>query len=413
MRFFLGRLEKPVIPAKAGIRSIDVTGSRFRDGDVMEVFGGALGGIHSDPTASALHLRHPGWHSEAGASAVEFAIAAPALLLALLGTFQAALFYQARAQLEVAAQEAVRAGTLHEASLAVLNTCFYPDRPAKTAPVPPTPGAAVCAKGNKVDFAFIKKNEGAMLDFYVPGYHATDIATGRNLGKAKPNKAKNGKESEPQPIQNSGVTVGVGVDLGQQTEDSLRRAMHQEAKDYGKPDDVKIDDILEVVKPFLSPLRRMDAVNALEDHKKKFGKYPRLTSAEARFLSSAVQHDYAQQAADVFNKSQRQEPPMDFWTLPAEAQTVLTDITYHHGRGGLTRVRSLLHQGKWQEAVDKLRQIAPSSGFKERMLKRATLLQKAIDGGSLPKDGNPCAPKQAAADRRTALWERMRRLWWA
>ncbi len=54
---------------------------------------------------------------EAGASAVEFAIAAPALLLALLGSFQAALLYQARAQLEVATQEAVRAGTLHGASV--------------------------------------------------------------------------------------------------------------------------------------------------------------------------------------------------------------------------------------------------------------------------------------------------------
>nr|RNF57901.1 pilus assembly protein TadE [Acidithiobacillus sulfuriphilus] len=83
----------------------------------MEVFGGALGGIHPEPTASALRFRHPGRHSEAGASAVEFAIAAPALLLALLGTFQTALLYQARAQLEVATQEAVRAGTLHGAEL--------------------------------------------------------------------------------------------------------------------------------------------------------------------------------------------------------------------------------------------------------------------------------------------------------
>ncbi|MCL5979316.1 MAG: pilus assembly protein [Gammaproteobacteria bacterium] len=59
----------------------------------------------------------PRQHPEAGASAVEFAIAAPALLLAILGTFQTALLYQARAQLEVAAQEAVRAGTLHGASV--------------------------------------------------------------------------------------------------------------------------------------------------------------------------------------------------------------------------------------------------------------------------------------------------------
>ena len=120
MRFFFERLEKPIIPAKAGIQSVDVTGSRFRDGDVMEVFGSALGGIHSEPTASALRFRHPGWHSEAGASVVEFAIAAPALILALLGTFQTALLYQARAQLEVATQEAVRAGALHGASVAAI-----------------------------------------------------------------------------------------------------------------------------------------------------------------------------------------------------------------------------------------------------------------------------------------------------
>ncbi|MGC9161870.1 TadE/TadG family type IV pilus assembly protein, partial [Acidithiobacillus sp.] len=63
----------------------------------------------------------PAAHSaEAGASAVEFAIAAPALILALLGTFQAALLYQARLQLEVATQEAVRAGTLHGASLGAI-----------------------------------------------------------------------------------------------------------------------------------------------------------------------------------------------------------------------------------------------------------------------------------------------------
>ena len=55
---------------------------------------------------------------EQGASAVEFAIATPALLLALLGTFQGALLYQARTQLEVATQEAVRAGTLHSADVA-------------------------------------------------------------------------------------------------------------------------------------------------------------------------------------------------------------------------------------------------------------------------------------------------------
>ncbi len=91
---------------------------RRRWGTLPRVRGAALRKLNSERVgAAAPSSRQPGQHPEAGASAVEFAIAAPALLLALLGTFQAALLYQARAQLEVAAQEAVRAGTLHGASV--------------------------------------------------------------------------------------------------------------------------------------------------------------------------------------------------------------------------------------------------------------------------------------------------------
>ncbi len=72
------------------------------------------------PPAKTSHPAREGFalSREQGASAVEFAIATPVLLLALLGTFQGALLYQARAQLEVATQEAVRAGTLHSAGVA-------------------------------------------------------------------------------------------------------------------------------------------------------------------------------------------------------------------------------------------------------------------------------------------------------
>ena len=51
--------------------------------------------------------------SQAGAGAVEFLISIPVVLLLILGTLQASLLYQARLQLEVAAQEAARAGALH------------------------------------------------------------------------------------------------------------------------------------------------------------------------------------------------------------------------------------------------------------------------------------------------------------
>jgi len=80
-------------------------------------------GMGNRPTAAVQPLpasESAAGRREAGTSAVEFAIAAPALLLALLGTFQAALLYQARLQLEVATQEAVRAGTLHGASLGAI-----------------------------------------------------------------------------------------------------------------------------------------------------------------------------------------------------------------------------------------------------------------------------------------------------
>ncbi|WP_312263144.1 DUF192 domain-containing protein [Candidatus Igneacidithiobacillus taiwanensis] len=50
---------------------------------------------------------------ERGAGAVEFLISIPLILLLILGTLQTSLLYQSRLQLEVATQEAARAGALH------------------------------------------------------------------------------------------------------------------------------------------------------------------------------------------------------------------------------------------------------------------------------------------------------------
>ena len=55
--------------------------------------------------------------SQAGAGAVEFLISIPIVLLLILGSLQASLLYQARLQLEVATQEAARAGALHGGDL--------------------------------------------------------------------------------------------------------------------------------------------------------------------------------------------------------------------------------------------------------------------------------------------------------
>lgn len=55
--------------------------------------------------------------SQKGAGAVEFLVAIPVLLGLILGTLQISLLYQARLQLEVAAQDAARAGALHGGDL--------------------------------------------------------------------------------------------------------------------------------------------------------------------------------------------------------------------------------------------------------------------------------------------------------
>jgi len=62
--------------------------------------------------------------SEAGAGAVEFLISIPLIILLILGTLQASLLYQSRLQLEVAAQEAARAGALHGGDIDAMRTAL-------------------------------------------------------------------------------------------------------------------------------------------------------------------------------------------------------------------------------------------------------------------------------------------------
>ncbi|WP_414040870.1 TadE/TadG family type IV pilus assembly protein [Acidithiobacillus sp. M4-SHS-6] len=58
--------------------------------------------------------------TQQGAGAVEFLVAIPVLLGLILGILQVSLLYQARLQLEVATQDAARAGALHGGSIAAI-----------------------------------------------------------------------------------------------------------------------------------------------------------------------------------------------------------------------------------------------------------------------------------------------------
>ena len=272
----------------------------------------------------------------------------------------------------------------------------------------PKEPTAACASDDRVDYDFIKKNEGAMLDFYVPGAFSTNVKTGKNLGP----KFKRDKNGDPiqKAIASSGVTVGQGVDLGQQTVDSLKHYMNIEAQKYGKPADVDIGSLMNRINPFIG-LRKDASVAALNEYYKKRGEYPTLTTAEADFISSAVKHGYAEDAAALFNKNSK--PKMNFWSLPATVQTTLTDMKYH---AYIQSVAQYYYRGEWQKAAEEFRRLSTTAKwtkFEDRFLRRAKMLTDAINNNSLPKQGDPCTPKPSAAINRSAWWGNPRRPRWA
>lgn len=272
----------------------------------------------------------------------------------------------------------------------------------------PKEPAAVCSSDDRVDYDFIKKNEGAMLDFYVPGAFSTNVKTGKNLGP----KFKRDKNGDPiqKAIASSGVTVGQGVDLGQQTVDSLKHYMNVEAQKYGKPADVDIGSLMNRINPFIG-LQKDASVAALNEFYKKRGEYPTLTRAEADFISSAVKHGYTEDTAALFNKNSR--PKMNFWSLPATVQTTLTDMKYH---AYIQSVAQHYYRGEWQKAAEAFRQLSTTAKwakFEDRFLLRAKMLTDAINNNSLPKKGDPCTPKPLAAINRSAWWQNPRRTRWA
>ncbi|CDQ10823.1 protein of unknown function [Acidithiobacillus ferrivorans] len=272
----------------------------------------------------------------------------------------------------------------------------------------PQKPAAVCSTTDRVDYDFIKKNEGAMLDFYVPGAFSTNVKTGNNLGP----KFKRDKNGEPiqKAIAASGVTVGQGVDLGQQTVDSLKHYINIEAQKYGKPADVDIGSLMNRINPFIG-LRKDASVAALNEYYKIRGEYPTLTTAEADFISSAVKHGYAEDAAALFNRNSK--PKMNFWSLPATLQTTLTDMKYH---AYIQSVAQHYYRGEWQKAAEEFRRLSTTAKwakFEGRFRRRAKMLTDAINNNSLPKQGDPCKPRPPVAINRSAWWENPRRPRWA
>lgn len=144
-------------------------------------------------------------------------------------------------------------------------------------------------------------------------------------------------------IASSGVTIGTGLDLGQQREVDLVR--------MGVP-----SSLIARFRPYLG-LRREQAVFALE-------RAPlTISAAECEALDAVVHADYIRRAADAYDRASE----LRFEEISAEAQTVIVSLFYQLGDGKkYPKAWALLCAGDWHGAAHEL-----STGFTKYSNRRA------------------------------------------
>lgn len=183
-------------------------------------------------------------------------------------------------------------------------------------------------------FSWLTKVEG---DLVTRGYIPCWIAgTGRK--KSKNYRGDNGAPSSVEAMGASGVTIGVGVDLGWQSESQLRYWGVSAA-------------LLEKLKPYLGR-KKNAAVVALNL------KPLTLTEAEARELTEAEHHGYMKDEVEpVWNYKYGRLGKFD--ALPWQAQCVIFSCIYQCGWVGFRKrgpaTLAALEAHDWPRAVRNLR----------------------------------------------------------
>ena len=143
----------------------------------------------------------------------------------------------------------------------------------------------------------------------------------------------------------SGVTVGSGLDLGQQTEADLDR--------------MGLDpELVALFRPYLGK-RRAEAVAALAAAPLE------LTDAQCDALDIAVHEDYIRRAAIAYDRAM---PDAPFALVPPEAQAVIVSLFYQLGAGVTRYPRAwrFLLDADWEAAAREL-----ESGFARFAARRA------------------------------------------
>ena len=158
------------------------------------------------------------------------------------------------------------------------------------------------------------------------------------------------------PLGVSGVTVGTGVDLGQQTSAGLVM--------MGVP-----PEVIRKLTPYLG-LKKQAAQEALR-------KMPLiLSAAEVEALDSAVIARYVRDIEACYN---RDNPAQKFSYIPSEAQAVIVSILYQRGLNSPSKfpnVWKALLRGDWKDAAARLCNPALWDGYQARRKGEGEILKQ-------------------------------------
>lgn len=157
------------------------------------------------------------------------------------------------------------------------------------------------------------------------------------------------------PLGASGITVGTGVDLGQQTGSGLL--------DMGVP-----EALVRKLIPYIG-LKRGAAQDAIK-------RQPLiLTSAEVDALDSAVIGRYVRDIAARYDKD---NPSATFAEIPYQAQAVIVSILYQRGLGSPSKFPNtwkLLLNGDWPGAAAKFCNATLWDGYQTRRAAEGKILR--------------------------------------
>jgi len=185
---------------------------------------------------------------------------------------------------------------------------------------------------NLIDYAFLSEREGSVrLDGYVPA----------------PADSK------------SGVTIATGFDLGQ------RNRAHQRALALPL-------SLVDKLAPYLGVIR-FDAQKLLD-------KAPlRISLLEARLIDKAVKHDHLARLVASYAASPYNTKKIDFFSLPAEAQTVIASLAFQYGTLSTRtpRIWKMFSSQDWEAAVLELRNFEDPHPTRRKL--EANVLVRIVD----------------------------------